>query len=115
MHQSDKVVAFYCSNQRRSATMPSCKGARVGLACLLFALQNFAAVATFQLQPGSLHMQTNVYLCQLGMGVFRRWMAAFWPSRNNKKQLACSNETFSCICVCFVTVYAYLPHRHEVE
>ena len=32
IHQSDKLVAFYClqaANQRRSATMPSCKGARV--------------------------------------------------------------------------------------
>ena len=63
MHQSDKLVPFYClqaANQRRSATMPSCKGARVGLACciaLLFALRNFAAVATRQLLPDRLHME----------------------------------------------------------
>ena len=32
IHQFDKLVAFYClqaANQRRSATMPSCKGTRV--------------------------------------------------------------------------------------
>ena len=45
-HQSEKLVAFYClqaANERRSATVPSCNGARVGLACciaLLFALQS---------------------------------------------------------------------------
>ena len=87
-------------------------GVRVGLACciaLLFALQN--CCSTLQLQPASLHMQyqdiasrhTDVYLCQLDMVVrpsrqtasregltreTRRWMAAFWRSRDNKKRLA---------------------------
>ena len=50
--QSDKLITFYClqaANQRRSATMPSCKGARVGLACcmaLLFALQTLLQYPT---------------------------------------------------------------------